>query len=145
MYENSHSAARIALVLVAILLIGCSQPRSDEIGGPARVKNADGYYDINPQQLAGMLEDKDFVLVNVHVPYAGDIAGTDLSIPFDEIEEHLAKLPGKDARIVVYCRSGSMSTSAGAELAELGYTNIFELDGGMRAWKTAGYELVTRD
>jgi rhodanese-related sulfurtransferase len=125
------------LAVVAILVVACSRLSLSE-----PTKNADGYTDITAEQLAEMLKDKDFVLVNTHVPYDGDIPQTDLSIPFDEISEHLDKLPGKDAKIVLYCRSGNMSTTAAETLVAFGYTNVYEVDGGMRAWEAAGYELI---
>ena len=40
---------------------------------------------------------------------------------------------GKDAEVLVYCRSGSRSKQAAAMLARLGYTNIFEF-GGIMTW-----------
>lgn len=98
---------------------------------------------ITVEQLNEMLQDKDFMLINVHIPYAGEIPQTDLFIPYNEIEQNAGKLPtDKDAKLVVYCRSGPMSAMAAKTLAKLGYTRVFDVEGGMRAWQATGYELI---
>ena len=106
-------------------------------------KNAEGYADISVEELAGLLESEEVTLVNVHIPYDGELPETDLFIPYDEVADHLDQLQDKDAPVVLYCRSGGMSTSAAQELAELGYMNVLEVDGGFKAWKAAGYKLLS--
>lgn len=105
-------------------------------------KNTDGYVDLSVEQLANVLPDKDFTLVNVHVPDQGNLPMTDLSIAFNEVDAFVTTLPDKDAPIVIYCRSGGMSSQMAPALAALGYTNLFELDGGFNAWGAAGHELL---
>lgn len=101
-----------------------------------------GYTDISVTELQSMLESKDFLFVNTHLPFDGDIPNTDLSMPFNEIEQYLDKLPSdQGAKIVLYCRSGNMSAQAAKKLVELGYTNVYELDGGFNAWEAAGLTL----
>ncbi|GAB4534882.1 MAG: rhodanese-like domain-containing protein [Anaerolineales bacterium] len=128
----------------AFLLAAC--------GGAATPKEIQGekislpeggsYTNISVSDLEVMMQDKDFTLVNVHVPFAGNIPKTDLSIPFDQIADNLEQLPAdKNAKIVLYCRSGSMSSIAAKTLVRLGYTNIWNLDGGFNAWKAAGNPL----
>ena len=108
----------------------------------ATSRGNEGYTVITVEQLAAMLEDKDFVMVNVHVPYEGEIPQTDLFLPFNEIADYTGELPGKDETIVLYCRTDPMSTTAARTLVSLGYTDVLELRGGMRAWSAAGYELL---
>jgi rhodanese-related sulfurtransferase len=107
------------------------------------VEGGGQYVDIIPQELHAMLEGKDFFFVNVHIPYEGEIPDTDAFIPFDQIPAHIDEFPpAKDAKVVLYCRSGSMSATAARELVQLGYTNIFNLDGGFRAWSGEGYDFI---
>ena len=93
-----------------------------------------------------MLEQKDFVLINTHVPYEGEIEQTDLFLPYDRAAELVDQLPGdKAAKIVVYCRSDRMSRIAAEEWARAGYTDLYNLDGGFVAWEAAGYPLLDLD
>ena len=136
----------VLLVVLAVLLAACgtSAPADNAAAEDGFPKNADDYADITVDQLASMMDEKDFTLVNVHIPYEGEIPQTDLFIPFNEMQDHLSELPAKDAPIVLYCRSGSMSTTAAQVLADEGYTNVMELDGGFNEWKAQGYELLDK-
>lgn len=92
------------------------------------------YNSITPEVLDKMLASKDFTLIDVHIPEQEHIEGTDAFIPYTDIE-HSDTLPkDKDAKIVLYCRSGGMSRAAAYTLAEKGYTNIYDLSGGKNAY-----------
>lgn len=82
-------------------------------------------------------------VVNVHVPDEGSIAGTDATIPYDEVRNRSAELPrDRDAPLAVYCKSGRMSAEAVVTLRDLGYTQVVELRGGMDAWVAGGRKLL---
>lgn len=82
-----------------------------------------------------------YTVVNVHIPYAGEIAGTDLKIPYNNIDALTNALPDKNALIILYCRSGRMSEEASRALVDLGYTQVWDVPGGMNAWTASGRRL----
>lgn len=138
----------VALLLAVAAACGSGEPAGTATEAPSAVvgrsvETEDGFYvSVTPQELQSMLGNKDFPVVNVHIPYEGEIEGTDLFIPFDQIAERLNELPeAKDSKIVIYCRSGGMSAEAARTLVSSGYTNVWNLDGGMIAWEDAGYPL----
>jgi rhodanese-related sulfurtransferase len=90
---------------------------------------------ITTEQLRTMLENKDFVFVNVHIPYEGEIPQTDVFAPYDEIEQYLFEFLDREEKVVLYCRYGPMSEYAANTLVSLGYTNVYILDGGFAEWE----------
>ncbi len=110
-----------------------------------KVPTSNSFTNLTSAQLEKMLKQKDFFLVNVHIPYEGEIKNTDAFIPYDKITNNFDKLPkDKTAKIVLYCRSGRMSEIAAKELVQLGYTQVSHLSGGIIDWKNNGYEIIEK-
>ncbi len=134
-----------ALLALLVSSTGCGMA-APAAGPPPNAADATAaatpYRNLGPQEAARLIEDPSVTVVNVHIPYEGEVPGTDLHIPFNDLEPHLDRLPAdRNAPILLYCRSGRMSEIAGERLAALGYTNLLHLDGGMNAWAAGGFAL----
>jgi rhodanese-related sulfurtransferase len=69
---------------------------------------------------------------------AGHAAGA-LHLSKGVIERDIeSKVAQKDAKLVLYCGSGSRSALAADSLIKMGYTNVFSLAGGINGYKAAG-------
>jgi phage shock protein E len=149
--------ALVAVVVVLYFLLGGSKGAASgplSTSGPSATVAADQvvqgkggtWTNITPDRLAGMMTSKDFTLLNVKTPYIGEIDGTDIYIPYDQLTARASHLPAdKGAKIVVYCRSGNESAIASQNLIDLGYTNIWNLAGGMIAWQDSGRSIVQKN
>ena len=51
--------------------------------------------------------------------------------------------PNKDSELILYCGGGYRSALAADALQKMGYTNVFSMAGGWKAWKEAGGEVET--
>jgi len=70
-----------------------------------------------------------------HAPGAKHLPRGQLELRVDN------ELPDPTVRIVTCCEFGKISTLAAATLRELGYGRAVALDGGMKAWREAGFPL----
>ncbi len=72
-----------------------------------------------------------------HVPGARHVPRGQLELRIDAV------LPDPTVRIVTCCEFGKISTLAADTLRTMGYVRAVALDGGMKAWRDAGYPLET--
>jgi len=97
-------------------------------------------------EFASALDQPDiYTVINVHIPYEGEVPNTDSNVPYNDVDALMAALPDRNAPIILYCRSGRMSEEASRVLVGLGYTNVIDVPGGMNAWTTSGRELLRSD
>ncbi len=96
----------------------------------------DGIPQVSVEELKARIDagDKPFV-VDVREPHEYEIVnmGAPL-IPLGSLPQRLSELPGKDAEIIVHCKTGGRSQKASLALKEAGYTNVSNLAGGITAW-----------
>ncbi len=95
---------RVMIMLFALVLLWHSS--SD---GWSMDKKA--YKNISVDQFVKMMDQKDFILINVHIPYEGEIARTDLLIPFNKINRYKNQLP--DDKDGDYCLDAADATKVG--------------------------------
>jgi len=129
-------------LIIAFLFSSCSYLPNltlDTVFGGNAESDDKGYEMISVEDLESVMNEEEITLINVHIPLEGNISETDLAIPFDEVDDYLDQLPqDKDEKIVIYCRYGGMGNTASETLVKLGYTNVWNLDGGYNTWKAVG-------
>ncbi|MCX5864476.1 MAG: rhodanese-like domain-containing protein [Deltaproteobacteria bacterium] len=101
---------------------------------------------LSPQEAKSLIETrKDLVLVDVRSPqelYEGSIPDSQL-IPFTDLAQGRTTLPtGKP--ILLICAVGGRSYAVGQYFSGKGYGEIYNLSGGISAWKAAGLPLQQR-
>jgi rhodanese-related sulfurtransferase len=104
---------------------------------------------LTPEQVSDELQDPRPLLVDLREPNErtqnGYIPGgvhaprgmlefyADPSSPY-----HLPEID-PTRRLILYCASGGRSALAAEQLGRMGYRNVAHLDGGLKAWREAGY------
>lgn len=106
----------ISLIVICLLLTACSEK----------------YKTITTNEALDLIENGAIVIdVRSDEEYkSGHIKGA-INIPVDEIENITYD---KDDTIILYCATGVRSANAVNILADMGYTSLYNLDGGLLNW-----------
>lgn len=127
----------LAAVAVAATVVGGVVACSD--GSPAVTT-------VSVADAPSVLDDAGLTVIDVRTPAefsSGHLAGAiNIDAEASGFTSAIEALP-KDGEYLVYCHSGNRSRTATAQMAGLGFTHVYDLDGGVAAWAAGGGALVT--
>jgi rhodanese-related sulfurtransferase len=127
---------KIGMLLAALLLTGCVQAPAENIHSDNPTKAT--YQELDQSTAQENLEaNEDILLIDVRTPeeFEEKHIPNSILVPDYDIDKLAPEmLPDKDAQIYLYCRSGARSSAAAAKLADMGYTQVYDI-GGIIDWK----------
>lgn len=144
------SLRSIAVLVAALSLVAplaaCGDSDSDTAAPSAAPAARQSVQLVDVAAAQQLISDPAVVIIDVRTPEEfaeGYIDGAQL-IDFKaaDFRDIISKLD-RDVAYFVYCRSGNRSGQATAIMNELGFTNVYDLDGGIVAWAQAGAPVVT--
>lgn len=122
----------MSLLLVAVVVTGCTSTGAVTLVDSGRAETL-------------MESEPDLVVLDIRTPeeVAEGVLPGAMAIDFysDTFRDQLAGLD-REVPYLVYCRSGNRSADAVTVMTDLGFTEIYELDGGVVSWVGAGRSLV---
>lgn len=127
----------VAAALVALVATG---------GITACSSSSDAITDVSASEATSVLAEPDVMVIDVRTPAeyaAGHLPGAvNIDVESGSFEQQVGQLP-KDGTYFVYCRSGNRSGVATDQMAGLGFTHLYDLQGGIESWQSAGGQVVT--
>lgn len=127
----------VSVALIAIFMVSCSngQSKKSEDGNVAE--------NVNVEQFATHLDGAQVLDVRTPGEWSeGIIEGATMANIYDADFEEKLKTLDKEKPVAVYCKVGGRSGQAMAKMHEMGFKEVYNLKGGMDAWKGAGKPTV---
>ena len=127
------------LLLVVIIFGACKETPTDITSIKGEIEL------ISPQQVYDAIyKDRSIQLIDVRTPeeFKGNhLKGAqNICVTRDDFKEKV-KMLDKNKPVYVYCNRGGQSAQAAIALKELGFTKIYDLEGGILLWEENKLEL----
>lgn len=119
------------LLFSAVLFIQCGSSEQKDLPNGAKAA------DISVEQFAAQMNAENAIILDVRTPEEvakGKIAGAlEMDFYSDDFNEQIATLD-KNKAIYVYCASGGRSGKTMSRMSDMGFMEVYNLEGGMGAW-----------
>jgi len=100
---------------------------------------------VDPVEFSEVIAEPGVIILDVRTPEefnAGHIENAiNINVADSNFSSEVSKLD-KNATVAVYCRSANRSAVATKEMAELGFTDMYDMQGGILEWEAAGGQVV---
>ena len=105
-----------------------------------------GVNKVSPKEFSDVINQAGVVVIDVRTPaeFASGHLPNAINIDFENpnFKQEIEKLD-KEVTFAVYCRSGNRSGKATSAMSKAGFTKIYDMQGGIIDWQTAGGQIVT--
>ncbi len=131
----------LAILFVPLTVTSCAQQPTSTSSTPA-VQSETIARHIDVGTFSGLLQSKpEHILLDVRSPEETAQAklpeAMEINFYQNDFLDQVNLLP-KDKPVFVYCRSGNRSGQAMEKMKDLGFVEVYNLNGGILAWKAAG-------
>ncbi|TAG82639.1 MAG: rhodanese-like domain-containing protein [Betaproteobacteria bacterium] len=108
---------------------------------PLVQRRSSGMQEVGNVRLTHLVNREDATVLDIRE--AREMSGTKMvnaiHIPFSQLKDRIAEIKCDKAKpLIVYCSRGQRAIMAGATLKAAGFTQLFNLNGGFKAWTEAG-------
>jgi rhodanese-related sulfurtransferase len=124
----------ISLLALSCVLLSCNNSAKGEIEMVSPLQVYEAVYGEDNMQLVDVRTEEEYEVS--HLKNAQNICVTS-----DDFREKVASLD-KMKPVYVYCKSGNRSSKAASILIELGFTQVYDLQGGHQSWEKEGLETI---
>ena len=103
---------------------------------------------VTPDEFQSKMSEPNTIVLDVRTPgevAQGVISGAQvIDFKDSDFKQKLAGLD-KDKTYLVYCAAGGRSKSTQDLMSQMGFKDVYDLKGGIRAWNKEGKEIVQQD
>jgi len=135
-FVSNHWVLFLELVIIVGVLLGTT------VLAPLR-----GYKSIGPADVTRLINHEDAVVLDVREGnefHEGHIVNS-IHVPLSALKTRVGELEKFSSRpVIVSCRSGHRSANACSTLRKRGFKNLYNMGGGILAWKNANLPLTKK-